>query len=80
MKKVLVYSVLSTLIALPVYAADLTTTGRPAAAAAQPATQAETAAQPAAAAQPIAQAKSTGIVARARSSPTRSRTASPWTR
>lgn len=61
MKKVLVYSILSTLIALPVYAADLTTTGRPAAAAAQPATQAETAAQPAAAAQP----KSTGVVARA---------------
>ena len=59
MKKVFVYSLLSTLIGLPVYAADLNTTGQPAAAAAQPA------AQPAAAAQPIAQPKSTGVVARA---------------
>ena len=55
MKKVFVYSLLSTLIGLPVYAADLNTTGQPAAAAAQPA----------AAPQPAAQPKSTGVVARA---------------
>lgn len=60
MKKEFTYSLLfSALIALPVYAADLSTTGRPAAAAA--AAQPEAAAQPSAAAQP----KSTGIVARA---------------
>lgn len=55
MKKVFVYSLLSTLIGLPVYAADLNATGQPAAAAAQPA----------AAPQPAAQPKSTGVVARA---------------
>ena len=63
MKKEFAYSLLSALIALPVYAADLSTTGRPAAAAA--AAQPEAAAQPIAAAQPAAQPKSTGIVARA---------------
>lgn len=65
MKNIFIYPLLSALIAFPVHAADLNTTGRPAAAAAQPEAQPDAAAQPQAAAQPIARPKSTGVVARA---------------